>query len=450
MTTEISGTGTQAAPSAHGKPAFGEIVATFGKIGLLSFGGAAGQIAMMHRIVVDEKKWLDEKRYLHALNYCMLLPGPEAQQLATYVGWLTHGVKGGLAAGLLFVLPGAAIMLALSFLYVLGTGTTLVDGIFLGVKAAVLAIVAQALIKIAKRGLRAPPLYLLAGIAFAAILFLDLAFPLVVLGAGAIGAVAAVYLPAAFSIAAVAEPPAPAPAGRTRTALIAALGCLVVWWAPVALAALLLGSDHILVELGLFFSKLAVLTFGGAYAVLAWLAQAGVEMGWATTREMIDGLGLAETTPGPTILVNQFVAYLGAMRAPGALPPLVAATLGAMMATWVTFVPSFLWIFAGAPFVEDLRRNTRLAGALAGITAAVVGVIAYIALWFGLNVLFGSTGFAMAGPIRYPWIDITSLDWRTALLSAVAFALVFGLHRSIVTTVGVLAVAGVLLNGLPG
>jgi chromate transporter len=428
-------------------PSFGELLATFFKIGLLSFGGAAGQIAMMHRIVVEEKRWLDEKRYLHALNYCMLLPGPEAQQLATYIGWLTHGVRGGLAAGLLFVLPGAALMLALSFLYVLGSGLTLVDGLFFGIKAAVLAIVVHALLKIAKRGLRSQALKLLALAAFLLLLLLDVPFPLIVLAAGAAGAVAAVAAPDWLGLGpqeAAAAPPAVS--GRVQGALRAAGWCLLAWWAPVALAALLLGGGHVLVDIGLFFSQLAVITFGGAYAVLAYLAQAGVDMGWVQPREMIDGLGLAETTPGPTILVNQFVAYLGAMRAPGNLPPLLVATLGALMATWVTFAPSFLWIFAGAPFVEDLRRNRHLAGALAGITAAVVGVIAYITLWFALNVLFREVGEVRFGFLRSLSVDVTSLDWRAALLSAIAFGLMFGLNRGVMTTVGVLAALGVAVK----
>jgi chromate transporter len=427
------------------QPSFGDLLATFAKVGILSFGGAAGQIAMMHKIVVDEKRWLDEPRYLHALNYCMLLPGPEAQQLATYIGWLTHGVRGGLAAGVLFVVPGALLMLGLSFLFVLGTGLTLVDGLFFGIKAAVLAIVVHALIKIGKRGLKSRALIGLAVLAFLVILFLDIPFPLIVLAAGVIGAFVFGAAPPT-AVAAVQ----PAPAGRVRGALIAAGWCLLAWWAPVALAALVLGASHGLVDIGLFFSKLAVVTFGGAYAVLAYLAQAGVDRGWVTAAEMITGLGLAETTPGPTILVNQFVAFLGAMRAPGGLDPLVAATLGALMATWVTFAPSFLWIFAGAPFVEDLRRNRFLAGALAGITAAVVGVIAYITLWFGLHVLFRSVGEIMVGPVRLVTIDFSSLNVVMAALCIVAFVLMFVFHRGVMTTVGVLALLGVAARFLMG
>jgi len=438
MTDAATAPDHQAAPGA--RPDFGALVAEFARIGVLSFGGAAGQIAMMHRAVVEEKRWLDEPRYLHALNYCMLLPGPEAQQLATYIGWLLHGVRGGLAAGLLFVAPGAAVMLALSLLYVLGSGLTLVDGVFFGVKAAVLAIVTQALLKIAGRGLTGAPMVALAAVAFLAMLLLDAPFPLVVLGAGAAGAMLGGTAPAA--------PTAPGPRPDGRAALRMAGWCLLAWWAPVALVALALGPSHLLVEIGLFFSQLAVLTFGGAYAVLAWLAQAGVEAGWATPGQMIDGLGLAETTPGPTILVNQFVAFLGGHGAGGVAMGIAAA----LMALWTTFAPSFLWIFAGAPFVEDVRRSARLAGALKGVTAAVVGVIGFVALWFGLNVLFGAVAFAQAGPLRIPTVALSALDVTAAALAALAFALLFGARWGVMRLVGLMAALGVAAQaaGLAG
>ncbi len=440
--TEAAGTAVRSQSS----PSFRELVSTFTRIGFISFGGAAGQIAMMHTIIVDEKKWLDEKRFQHALNYCMLLPGPEAQQLATYIGWLTHGVKGGLVAGILFIVPGAAIMLGLSFLYVLGSGLALVDGLFFGIKAAVLAIVVHALLKIARRGLRTTFLYMAAAVAFAAILVFDVLFPIIIVGAGILGVIVAAARPDWIGVGLGGEEAVPAIPGRARNAFIAAGWCLFAWWAPVALAALLLGAAHVVVDVGLFFSKLAVVTFGGAYALLAYLAQSAVEMGWVTTREMIDGLGLAETTPGPTILVNQFVAFLGGMRDAGHLAPLWAATLAALMATWVTFAPSFLWIFAGAPFLEDLRRNASLAGALAGITAAVVGVVAYITLWFTLHVLFREVGTGTIGPFRYLWVVLTSLDWRAAALSFVAVAIMFVWHRGVMTTVAILAMLGVLVR----
>lgn len=412
-----------AAPAMTG-PTFAELSHAFARIGVLSFGGAAGQIALMHRIVVVEKGWLDERRFLHALNYCMLLPGPEAQQLATYVGWLTHGARGGLAAGLLFVAPGALLMLGLSCLYVLGAGLALVEGVFWGVQSAVLAIIAQALVTIGGRGLRTAPLIALAALAFAAML-LGASFPLVVLGAGVAGAMLPAVAVAAPGGPAEPPPPALSPAIR-RDALIAAFGCLAAWWAPIALSAALLGADHAITGIGLFFSKLALLSFGGAYAVLAWLTQAAVAMGWATPAEMIAGLGLAETTPGPTILVNQFIAFLAALRDPGGLHPWVAATLGAAMATWATFAPSFLWILAGAPFVEALRRQRRLAGALAGVTAAVVGVIAVVALWFAQGALL---------PGGRP-------DWAAMALATLAGALVLRLRWRALAVVGLLAGLG--------
>ncbi len=433
-------------------PTLRELTATFAHIGLLSFGGAAGQIALMHRIVVEEKRWLDEARYLHALNYCMLLPGPEAQQLATYIGWLTHGVRGGLVAGILFVLPGALIMLALSLLYALGAGLAPIAGIFLGIKAAVLAIVAHAVLKLARRGLRTAALRGLALAGFAALFLLDVPFPLIVLAAGGVGLILAYRLPWLMGVGlgtgqtAPTEPTLrPLAKSTGRGAAVAAFWCLIAWIAPIAVAALLLGPQHILVDLGLFFAKLAVVTFGGAYAVLAYLAQAGVELGWVSTAEMIDGLGLAETTPGPTILVNQFVAFLAAWRAEGGSSlglTILGGVLGAAMATWATFAPSFLWIFAGAPFVERLGQRPMIAGALAGITAAVVGVIAYVALWFGVHVLFGSVAEHWIGPIRVWRIAPDSLNLPALLLSIGAFGLLFGLKRGVMTTVAILALAG--------
>ncbi len=394
-----------AAPSAAPAVPFAEALRVWLKVGLLSFGGAAGQIAMLHTIVVEEKKWLDEKRFLHALNYCTLLPGPEAQQLATYVGWLLHGVRGGLTAGILFVLPGALVVLGLSMLYVTARGLPVVDGIFYGIKAAVLVIVVQAVMKMAKRVGDATALRLVMAGSFLAILLLQAPYPLVVLAAALVGAMVA---PAAVA----GEPPAPAPGRWARLARdLTVWGA--IWWAPVVLAALLLGGGHILTELGLFFSKLAVLTFGGAYALLVWLAQAAVEQkGWLTAIEMADGLGLAETKPGPTILVTQFVGFLAAYRLPAPFDAMTAGILGAVMTTWVTFAPSFLFIFAGAPFVEDLRHNRRLAGALTGITAAVVGVILYLALWFGLHVFFGEVGSLALGPVKVPTVTLAALDGR--------------------------------------
>lgn len=427
-------------PSAEagGTPvSFAEALAVWTKVGLFSFGGAAGQIAMLHTIVVDEKKWLDEKRFLHALNYCTLLPGPEAQQLATYIGWLFHGVRGGLVAGLLFIVPGALVVLALSMLYVTARGVPVVEGIFFGIKAAVLVIVVQAVIKMAKRVGHTRALHAIMAAAFLAILLLQVPYPAIVLAAALLGML--LVVPGGES-----APPPPARPGRiAATARTVAIWTLV-WWAPVLLAALALGPRHVLTEIGLFFSQLAMLTFGGAYALLVWLAQAAVEQkGWLTAAEMVDGLGLAETTPGPTILVTQFVGFLAAYRLPAPFPAMMAATLGALMTTWVTFAPSFLWIFAGAPYVEDLRGNRRLAGALQGITAAVVGVILYLAVWFALHVFFGRVETLRLGPLHVPHVEIAALDGKAAALAAIAFLAAFRFKVALVPLVGIMAALGV-------
>jgi len=432
-------------------PTFGEAFKTWLKIGCLSFGGPAGQIALMHRIIVDEKKWIDEPRFLHALNFCMLLPGPEAQQLATYIGWLLHGVRGGFAAGILFVLPGAFVMLGLSLLYALGRGFSLVDGALFGIKAAVLVIVVEALIRIGRRALKSWLLMAIAAAAFVGIFFFALPFPLIVAGAALIGYLVAQVAPKQLGIATNIERDLKAPAGRWRQAAIAIAIGLIAWWGPIALAALAFGSDHILVSIGTFFSKLAVVSFGGAYALLAYMAQQVVETyGWLRPAEMVDGLGLAETTPGPLILVTQFVGFLAAYRDAAPFSPITAGILGAAMTTWVTFTASMLWIFAGAPFIEELRGNRRLAGALAAITAAVVGVILNLSVWFALHVLFGRVEEMRIGPLRWYAFDPAALDLVTAALAAVAAWLAFGLHRSLVETVAIMALLGVAAKFLIG
>ena len=380
------------------RPSFAEFFWLWLKIGCVNFGGPAGQIAMMHRVMVDEKKWIDEPRFLHALNFCMLLPGPEAQKLATYIGWLLHGVRGGLVSGILFVLPGALVMLGLSLLYALGRGLSWVDGALFGIKAAVLVIVLEALIRIGRRALKTGLLIGLSLLAFIGIFFFALPFPLIVGAAALVGYLVARRAPAQVGLTETIEAAAPPRGDRWRQFGIAALIGLVAWWAPVALAAIALGPDHVLVSIGTFFSKLAVVSFGGAYAVLAYMAQQAVETHhWMTAPEMVDGLGLAETTPGPLILVTQFVGFLAAFRDAAPFSPIAAGVLGAMMTTWVTFVPSMLWIFAGAPFIERLRANRRLSGALAAITAAVVGVILNLSVWFALHVLFGEVRERHAG-----------------------------------------------------
>ena len=407
---------------------FGETVRVWGRIGLLSFGGPAGQIALMHRVIVAEKGWLSEKEYLSALNFCMLLPGPEATQLATYAGWKLHGTKGGLAAGLLFVAPGAAIVLTLSMLYAAFGKVPVVDAVFYGIKAAVLAIVIEALLRVARRALRTRGDWVIAGLAFLALFCFGLPFPLVILAAAVFGF---------WRGSGVAEEhEGELPSWRVLAGTVALWGG--IWLAPLALLALLLGPDHVLTQLGVFFSKLAVVTFGGAYAVLAYMAQAAVETkGWLTAKEMIDGLALAETTPGPLILVTEFVGYFAGLRGMGSVWGGIA---GAAVTLWATFAPCFLWVFAFAPYVAAIGKRPKLAGALAAITAAVVGVILNLSLWFGLHVLFGHVE-RMQGWFR-PWVP----DW--AHLDA--FALVLGLFAAVALLgfrfgiPGTLAVCGVI------
>jgi chromate transporter len=415
--------------------AFAEAVRTWLKIGCLGFGGPAGQIALMHRILVDEKKWIDEPRYLHALNFCMLLPGPEAQKLATYVGWLLHGVRGGLAAGILFVLPGALVMLGFSLMYVLGRGIPAVEGALFGIKAAVLVIVVEALLRIGRRALKTRLLVALAGLAFVGIFFFDLPFPLIVAAAGAVGFA---------TTAKTGEAGARAPGLWRQAARAAAVGT-ALWVAPVAVVVLTFGTGHVLFDIAAFFSKLAVVSFGGAYALLAYMAQQAVEAyGWMSAPEMVDGLGLAETLPGPLIKVTQFVGFLAAWRDPAPFTPLGAGVLGAALTTWVTFALPMMLIFACAPFVEQLRSNQRLSGALAAVTAAVVGVVLNLTVWFALHVLFAHVVEVRAGPLR--WFAPEGLDAWALGLAAVAGVLMLRLHRGLVETVAVMALAGMLLK----
>lgn len=441
--------GPQAAPS------FSEAVRTWLKIGLIGFGGPAGQIALMHRIVVDEKKWIDEPRFLHALNYCMLLPGPEAQQLAVYLGWLLHRVKGGLAAGILFVLPGALVMLALSILYVLFARVPLIEGLFWGLKAAVLAVVVEALLRIGRRSLRNTAMLAIALAAFVGIFFFDVPFPLIIFAAALIGYCGASLRPQLFG-GGGHSPPAVTPAGRAAISmtrptmgLLARTLCLglVLWFGPTLAAMALLGSASAFTDIGVFFSKMAIVTFGGAYAVLSYVAQQAVDTyGWLTAGEMLTGLGLAETTPGPLIMVVQFVAFLGAYRHPGPFDPMTAGILGGLLATWVTFAPCFLWIFLGAPFVERLREQRRLAAALAAITAAVVGVILNLALWFALHVLFARVDEQWFGPARLFVPDLASLDPWALLIAAAAMVAMLRLKLGMLPTLALSAFAGMALR----
>ncbi|MER9022555.1 chromate efflux transporter [Mesorhizobium sp. M0815] len=384
---------------------FAEATRVWARVAALSFGGPAGQIAMMHRIIVEEKRWIGETRFLHALNYCTLLPGPEAQQLAIYIGWLMHKTRGGLVAGILFVLPGAVAIMALSWIYAIFGNVGAVQALFFGLKAAVLAIVLEAVLRIGRRALKNNVMVGLAASAFIALFFFDAPFPLVILIAGVIGYVGGRAGWAAFQSGnghgkvggkqvadadtALGEGvPAHARPSVSWSLKIAAV-FLALWFVPVLALLVFLGQGNVFTDIAIFFSKMAMVTFGGAYAVLAYVAQQGVDhYGWLKPGEMLDGLGMAETTPGPLIMVTQFVGFMGAYRAPGVLNSLVAGTLGGLLTTWVTFVPCFLWIFLGAPFMETMRSNKALSAALSAITAAVVGVILNLAVWFALHVLF--------------------------------------------------------------
>lgn len=416
------------------QPTFREALIVWARIGVLSFGGPAAQIALMHREVVEEKGWLTEKQFLNALSFCMLLPGPEAMQLATFSGWRLHGFIGGLAAGLLFVLPGALVVLALAAFYVTFGQAPLAEALFLGVKAAIVVIVIEALLKVSKRALKRWDHWLLAGLAFIAIFFLALPFPLIVLAAAVYG-----YFRGGEQTEIVA-PPAVSFAQTAQTIAM----WLIIWATPVALV-WAAGGAPILMDIAAFFSKLAVVTFGGAYAVLAYMAQDVVQaFGWLTTGEMMDGLGLAETTPGPLILVTEFVGFLAGYSEGGFGLALAAATL----TLWVTFAPCFLWIFAGAPYIDWLGAQPRLSGALSAITAAVVGVILNLSVWFSLHVFFGEVTAEALGILTLWTPTLETLDWRVVVLTALSAVLLFGLKRGVLQTLGVASLAGLALSYL--
>lgn len=424
------------------EPDFREMVRVFTRIGFLSFGGPAGQIALMHRELVDERRWIGEEQYLHALNFCHLLPGPEAQQLATWIGWKLHGLRGGLAAGLLFVLPGALIILALSALYAAAADLAWFTALFLGIKAAVLAIVVQALLRVAGRALNTPFKRALSALAFVALFLFAAPFPLVVLGAGLIGTVVAARRPEWLAIKPASGTPVTAPR-PWRQSLRTALVWGAIWAAPMLLVLVTLGRGHVLWEIGSFFSQLAVVTFGGAYAVLAYMAQESVQhYGWLSAREMADGLGLAETTPGPLIMVTQYVGYLAAFRNAAPFSPFVAGLLGAVLTTWVTFAPCFLWIFTFAPWIERMENSPRLKGGLAALTAAVVGVIANLTVWFFIHVLFTAVADLSFGPLRLVAPVWASFDWRAGVLAVVAAILLFRLRWNIMLVLAVAALGG--------
>ena len=428
------------------------------RVAALSFGGPAGQIAVMHRILVEEKRWISESRFLHALNYCMLLPGPEAQQLATYIGWLMHRTPGGLMAGGLFILPGVIAIMGLSWVYALYGNVGFVSALFFGLKAAVLAIVFEAVMRIGRRALQHRVMIGLAAAAFVAIFCFDVPFPLIILAAAGIGfAGGRAGLPQfqggghggekddAGNLLGDHLPDHARP--NARRSLRVALLWLALWLVPVAALLLAFGGSHVFSQIAVFFSKMAMVTFGGAYAVLAYVAQQAVEpYGWLKPGEMLDGLGMAETTPGPLIMVLQFVGFMAAFRDPGALSPLMAGTLGGLLATWVTFAPCFLWIFLGAPYIEILRGNRSLSAALSAITAAVVGVILNLAIWFGIHTIFREVRTVAWGPLSLDAPVWGSVDAWALLLSAAAIVAMFRFKLGMLPTLAATSAAGLALH----
>jgi chromate transporter len=434
---------------------------TWLRVAGLSFGGPAGQIAVMHRILVEEKRWVSEQRFLHALNYCMLLPGPEAQQLATYIGWLMHRTLGGVIAGGLFVVPGIIAIMALSYVYAGWGNVPVIVALFFGLKAAVLAIVVEAVVRIGKRALKNHVMIALAAIAFVGIFFFNVPFPIIVFGAAIIGFVAGLMGLAEFEANAghAADKGKPAVVDdmlgegipeHARPTVARALAVSAIWLAlwliPVIALLVTLGGANVFSQIAVFFSKMAVVTFGGAYAVLAYVAQQAVEnYGWLKPGEMLDGLGMAETTPGPLIMVLQFVGFMAAYRDPGPLAPMMAGTLGGLLATWVTFTPCFLWIFLGAPFVETLRGNKALNAALSAITAAVVGVVLNLAIWFAIHSVFRETVPVRAFPLSFDAPRLASVDWLALALSIAAAVAIFRFKIGMIPTLAACCGGGIVL-----
>jgi chromate transporter len=441
-------------------PSFAETFRVFAKIGLLSFGGPAGQIALMHKVLVDEKRWLDEDRFLHALSYCMLLPGPEAHQLAIYSGWLLHRIRGGIMAGLLFVLPGFFIILSLAATYALFQGHPVLDAVFFGVKAAVVAIVFDALVRVSKRALRNPVMWVIASASFIALTFFAVPFPALILLAAIVGMIGVSIRPDIFKAAShaaseVGTAPflaltiSPPNSGVSYAAKIVA-GGLALWLGPMLLLVSFFGGGSIFSQIATFFSQMAVVTFGGAYAVLTWVSQAAVEQfGWLSPKEMMDGLALAETTPGPLILVLVYVGFLAAFREAIGLDPFLAGILGAGLTAWVTFIPSFIFIFVGAPWIEKFRSNAALSGALAAIAAAVVGVIANLAVWFLLHFLFREVETARVGILTFSSPDRFSFQPAAFILTLMACILMFRAKLGVLPLLGACAVLGLFVQALP-
>ena len=449
-------------PRSHGVT-LREAFWTWLRVAGLSFGGPAGQIAVMHRILVEEKRWVSEERFLHALNYCMLLPGPEAQQLATYIGWLMHRTLGGIMAGGLFVLPGIVSIMALSYIYAGWGSVPIITALFFGLKAAVLAIVIEAVVRIGRRALKNELLVGLAAAAFVSIFFLNVPFPVIIFGAALIGFAAGVMGAPTFQAGGGHAPSKPSSAEAvvdsllgdalpkharpsvSRSLQVSAIW-LALWLIPVALLVTLLGGDNVFSQIAVFFSKMAMVTFGGAYAVLAYVAQQAVEhYSWLKPGEMLDGLGMAETTPGPLIMVLQFVGFMAAFREPGSLSPMLAGTLGGLLATWVTFAPCFLWIFLGAPFIEKLRGNKALSAALSTITAAVVGVVLNLAIWFAIHTVFRETISVRVFPFSFDAPILSSVDPWAFLLSVAAAIAIFRLKIGMISTLAACCLAGIAL-----
>src|SRR3954466_5424837 len=452
--------GGQSVPR-HGVP-LREAFRVWLRVAMLSFGGPAGQIAVMHRILVEEKRWISESRFLHALNYCMLLPGPEAQQLATYIGWLMHPTLGGIMAGVLFVVPGIIAIMALSYVYAGYGNVPAIAALFFGLKAAVLAIVLEAVVRIGKRSLKNSVMQALAAAAFVGIFFFNIPFPIIIFGAALIGFVGASTGASAFQLkgghgtdkqdaglvdSALGEELPEHTRPTVARALQVSSLWLALWLIPVIALLLTLGRGNVFSEIAVFFSKMAMVTFGGAYAVLAYVAQQAVETyGWLKPGEMLDGLGMAETTPGPLIMVLQFVGFMAAFRDAGTLPPMVAGTFGGLLATWVTFPPCFLWIFLGAPYIEALRGNKGLSGALSAITAAVVGVILNLAIWFFLHTLFREVRPVQGYGMSLDMPVLTSVDLWALALSAAAMIAIFRFKLGMIPTLLACSAAGIALH----
>jgi chromate transporter len=436
-------------PLSARSPSFWEAFRFWLKLGFISFGGPTGQIAIMQTELVERKRWISQARFLHALNYCMLLPGPEAQQLATYIGWLLHRTAGGIVAGALFVIPSIVVLWTLSFVYVTYGSVPWIAAIFSGLKPVVVAIVVAAVIRIGRKTLKNEVMWAIAALAFSAIFFFGAPFPAIIIAAGLLGLIGGKMWPAKFDVISAHQSGSKlerenaviddehAPPEHTKPSLARGLAVagawLAIWWAPVVLAAFLLGTGHTIVREGIFFSKASMITFGGAYAVLPYVAQHAVEdFAWLQPGQMMDGLGLAETTPGPLIMVLQFVGFMGGWNQPGQLSPLIAATFGALITTWVTFIPSFLWIFLGGPHIEQLRGNKKIAMALSAVTAAVVGVVLNLAVWFGLHVMHPQSGLDWFAILLGLAALIAMIRWKLGVIPVIIAGGALGLVHALI------------------